>query len=155
MVQNFAHFAQHSIAGAGCNTFVRGRTGPRREVACVVCARLDWVEHRVAVRLFEDVPKEATRRCFSALQQQQRGDSSDSGDAGSNSDSSVEDREADVSTLPRLGDEYFLLKPAKVQELLAVERYEQRWPLIPAAELHASSVQRPDNAEWRWLLHTR
>ena len=31
----------------------------------------------------------------------------------------------------------------------------QRWLLIPAAELHASSVQHPDCAAWRWLLHSR
>ena len=31
----------------------------------------------------------------------------------------------------------------------------ERLPLIPAAELHASSVQHPMHAEYRWLLHSR
>ena len=45
--------------------------------------------------------------------------------------------------------------PKRVQELLSVERYQERWPLIPQGELHASSVQHPDNPSWRWLLHSR
>ena len=39
--------------------------------------------------------------------------------------------------------------------LLSVDRYAERWPLIPVAELHASSVQHPLHPEWRWLLHSR
>ena len=39
--------------------------------------------------------------------------------------------------------------------LLDVERYSKRWPMIPAEELHASSVQHPGHPEWRWLLHSR
>ena len=45
-----------------------------------------------------------------------------------------------------------------MQELLNVNRYGERWPLIPKEELHASSVQHPahrDDPAWRWLLHTR
>ena len=57
--------------------------------------------------------------------------------------------------LLRVRGEYYLQNPAKVAELLAVERYRQRWPLIPAEELHASSVQHPEQSSWRWLLHTR
>ena len=131
-----------------------GRTGPRREAVCVVCVRLDWVDRRVAVRLFQEPPKEALRGCSSASRKE-RGDSTDSQEDTSNADSSDEEREGDVSSVPRLGGEYFLPSPKEVQKRLAVERYEQRWPLIPAAELHASSVEHPDCAEWRWLLHTR
>ena len=36
-----------------------------------------------------------------------------------------------------------------------MERYIERWPLIPPEHLHASSVQHPEHPEWRWLLHTR
>ena len=43
----------------------------------------------------------------------------------------------------------------KIHEILNVERYIQKWPLIPKAELHASSVQHPDDTSMRWLLHTR
>jgi hypothetical protein len=43
----------------------------------------------------------------------------------------------------------------KVHAILDVQRYIAKWPLIPAAELHASSVQHPDDLGMRWLLHTR
>ena len=49
----------------------------------------------------------------------------------------------------------YLRKPKRVQELLTVERYQERWPLIPREELHASSVRHPENPSWRWLLHSR
>ena len=42
-----------------------------------------------------------------------------------------------------------------VHALLNVECYIQQWPLIPIAELHASSVQHPDDPSMRWLLHSR
>ena len=54
-----------------------------------------------------------------------------------------------------VGGEFYLQNPGKVAEFLAVERYSERWPLIPSKELHASSVQHPEQACWRWLLHTR
>ena len=50
---------------------------------------------------------------------------------------------------------YYLQNPEKVNEYLSVERYADRWPLIPPAELHASSIQHPLHPEWRWLLHSR
>ena len=40
----------------------------------------------------------------------------------------------------------------KVHALLNVECYIQQWPLIPIAELHASSVQHPDDTNMRWLV---
>ena len=50
---------------------------------------------------------------------------------------------------------YYLQSPELVQKLLDVDRYRQRWPLIPSEELHASSVQHPEHPDWRWLLHSR
>ena len=53
---------------------------------------------------------------------------------------------------------YYIQNQDKVQELLNVQRYAERWPLIPKEQLHASSVQHPahpDDPHWRWLLHTR
>ena len=50
---------------------------------------------------------------------------------------------------------YYLQNPEAVNELLSVDRYAARWPLIPVEELHASSVQHPLHPEWRWLLHSR
>ena len=91
------------------------------------------------MRLFQEAAKECLRGGSSASRKGW-GDSSDSQEDTSNADSSFEEREGDVSSTPRLGAEYFLPNPKEVQKLLAVERYEQRWPLIPAAELHSSSV---------------
>ena len=52
-------------------------------------------------------------------------------------------------------DGKFCLGPReKVHPILDVQRYVARWPLIPTAELHASSVQHPDDIDMRWLLHT-
>ena len=42
-----------------------------------------------------------------------------------------------------------------IHAILGVQRYVDRWPLIPAEELHASSVQHPDDPAMRWLLHSR
>ena len=39
------------------------------------------------------------------------------------------------------GDYCFMKNPAKVAELLSLERYQRRWPLIPYAELKASCVR--------------
>ena len=50
---------------------------------------------------------------------------------------------------------YYIQSPDKVQKLLNVERYAERWPLIRGEELHGSSVEHPEHPEWRWLLHTR
>ena len=43
----------------------------------------------------------------------------------------------------------------KADNLLNVARYAAQWPLIPLAELHASSVQHLRDLNMRWLLHTR
>ena len=43
----------------------------------------------------------------------------------------------------------------KIDAILNVRRYAAQWPLIPVSELHASSVQHPDDLGMRWLLHTR
>ena len=36
-----------------------------------------------------------------------------------------------------------------------MSKYIEAWPLIPSEELHASSVQHPSHANYRWLLNTR
>jgi len=50
---------------------------------------------------------------------------------------------------------YYIQSPELVHKILDTNRYAQRWPLIPQNELHASSVQHPHYAGWRWLLHSR
>ena len=138
MVQNYAFFEQHSLPSAGGNVFKDTELVPRAEAACVVCARLDWLERRYKLRLFAEAP-ERPGHCI--------GEES----AEESESSGGEERQG----LLQVRGEYCLQNPGEVAELLAVERYSQRWPLIPAKELHASSVQHPDQTVWRWLLHTR
>jgi hypothetical protein len=56
-------------------------------------------------------------------------------------------RGAPQPALLKHGHVYYLQPPELVNELLDVERYAKRWPLIPQEELHASSVQHPANAQ--------
>ena len=44
---------------------------------------------------------------------------------------------------------------AQVNKILCVRRYAERWPLIPKAELFASSIVHPSFPDMKWLLHTR
>ena len=142
MVQNYAFFEQHSLPGAGENAFKDTEPVPRAEAACVCCARLDWLESRYKLRLFAEAPQ-GSGPCVAEE------------DAEETESSGGEERTGKATRLVRVRGEYYLQKPAKVAELLAVDRYRQRWPLIPAEELHASSVQHPEEPSWRWLLHTR
>ena len=50
---------------------------------------------------------------------------------------------------------YYILDANSINSLLDVRKYIESWPLIPAEELHASSVQHPSYPHFRWLLHTR
>ena len=126
--------------GIRSNYFADGEEVPRCEAACAVCARKDWLEHRHKLRLFAKPPQNAV-----------------SEDAGADHDSTEEERSGarqPAGKLKRHG-EYYIQSPEQVHKFLDVNRYAQRWPLIPAQELHASSIQHPDHPEWRWLLHTR
>ena len=67
-----------------------------------------------------------------------------------------DDRYSAGSTLLVHDDGAFCFGPRdEVDDLLSVARYAAEWPLIPVAELHASSVQHPGDLSMRWLLHTR
>ena len=142
MVQNFAHFQQYSHPGAGNCVFSGAPPVPRSEAACAICARLDWKEHRVKLNLFA---------APSAVSDAKQDDLSEQ--------SSADDTNTTAATQMRpvvwAGGVAYLQNPKRVQELLSVERYQERWPLIPQEELHASSSQHPDNPSWRWLLHSR
>ena len=143
MVQNFAHFQQFCHPGSKGNRFSGNEVVPRCEAACAVCAQKDYLEHRHKLSLFGAVPEE---RVFQHC-----------GDSASDQDD-VSEGEADARparTLVKHRGVYYLQSPELVQELLDVDRYRQRWPLIPCEQLHASSVQHPEHPEWRWLLHSR
>ena len=55
------------------------------------------------------------------------------------------------------GEQCFMLNPDAVWKFLSVERYKRRWPLIPEAELLASSVSVSDSfgQKVQVLLHKR
>ena len=67
------------------------------------------------------------------------------------------DEEADGPRhrLLKVGDAHYLANLERVQPLLSVERYAERWQLIPLEELHSSSVQQPAHKDWCWILHVR
>ena len=147
IVQNFAHFQQWSRPGTKANTFSSAPEIPRCEAACAICQQKDWIEHRFKLALFAPTPVAQTLSSCAR-------------------DSTSEDENVPSATFQRRGAApagdllqrdgvFYLQAPAKVHELLNVERYEERWPLIAREELHASSVEHPENKTWRWLLHVR
>ena len=135
IVQDFAHFQQFSRPGAKSNTFANITEVPRCEVACVLCARKDFIEHRHMLNLFAQPPENHLSVEFGRSEEKQEDDK--------------------PTRLIKHKHVYYLQKPESVNGLLSVERYAARWPLIPVAELHASSIQHPLHPEWRWLLHSR
>jgi hypothetical protein len=144
MVGNFAHFQQFSRPGAKGNTFSRSAEVPRCETACAVCQQKDWIEYRHKVNLFGTPPATVARAM-----------DDDAADAPGDASVAHEQYGASQPALVKRGDVYFIQSPDLVQDLLDVERYAKRWPLIPLEELHASSIQHPSNSQWRWLLHVR
>ena len=109
------------------------------------------LEHRHKLSLFGVVPDEA---------EQQNSDSSDDtdADAGARPGFPQLSRKPARQVLLKHRGIYYVQNPEKGQQLLNVHRYQERWPLIPKEELHASSIQHPahaDDPHWRWLLHTR
>ena len=102
----------------------------RCEVACVVCARKDWSENRFPVYLW----REATdKRTLTDLLH------TDSG----------------TSEFLTCDDILCFGNPDKINNHLSVDGYMDRRPLIPKAELLASSVLHPAHPSLAWLLHTR
>ena len=102
----------------------------RCEVACVVCARKDWLENRYLVYLW----REATdKRTYTELLYTSSGS----------------------STFLSCGDTLCFGSREKINEHLSTDGYMDRRPLIPVAELLASSVLHPADHSMAWLLHTR
>ena len=151
MVQNFAYFQQWCFPGSRGNYFADSKAVPRAEAACVVCAQKDYLEHRHKLSLFGAIPDEALHQ-----------NADDSDDADSDADAGADavqlSRKPAQQSMVKHRGIYYVQNQDKVQELLNVQRYEDRWPLIHKEELHASSVQHPahlDDPHWRWLVHTR
>ena len=147
-MQNFARFQQYCRPGAGGNFFADREEVPRCEAACVICAQKDYLEHRYKMSLFGEAPKGVTSE--GSLAKNTEAEEEEDGPAER---CSRQDRIA--YSLVKHNGVYYMQSPEKAQVFLNVDRYHERWPLIPTEHLHASSVQHPHHPEWRWLLHTR
>ena len=102
----------------------------RCEVACVICARKDLADNRFPVSIW----REATdNRTYSELRHTESG----------------------TSSLLTCGDILCFGNRDLINEHLSVDGYMDRRPLIPKAELLASSVLRPADHSMAWLLHSR
>ena len=102
--------------------------------------RSTWLEHRFKLRLFVEPPAGSISEDTVAEPVPEQEDADEQEDAGRR--------------------QYYIQSPDLVHKLLDVNRYAQRWPLIPQEELHASSIEHPslkdsDGNKCRWLLHTR
>ena len=120
----------------------------RKMVGCAVCATKMWEERMRRCYMFRKLGlgEEASK------QEEVEEERAQSDASGEDQVSRVRGRQRLLSD--KKGILYF--GPADVvQKFLAVEKYQERWPLIPARELHASSVQHPLHPEYRWLLHSR
>ena len=164
MVQSFQFFRMFSVPGSRneWTTKAHERAEPRREEACVICAVKDWLENRHEVYLFKEATNTTTwSKHFYYAEEAGGGVSPPASHHRLVEDSGVFEDGSDVSPpawhhLLVEDSGVFCLGPKDhIQKLLNVERYIERWPLIPRAELHASSVQHPDDTSMRWLLNTQ
>ena len=122
----------------------------RESVGCAVCATQEWTERM--------------RRCYmfrgSPLGQEAGVETTEVEDERKPAGELSEEEEEDKAQLRQglLKDKdglYYFGPPEDIDVFLSTARYAERWPQIPAEELHASSVQHPKHPEFRWLLRTR
>ena len=102
----------------------------RCEVACVVCARKDWLESRFSVYLW----REAT---------------------GSTSYSELRHNDSGNSQLLTHGEHLCFGNRDVIDTFLNTQHYREKFPRIPPEHLYASSALHPKNETMAWLLHTR
>ena len=130
MVHNSAHFQQFCHPGSKGNRFSSGEEVPRCEAACAVCAQKDYLEHRHKLHLFGTAPSACGAVQPADDEASDMGDVSEGGaDAGR------------TGPLLKHCGVYYVQSPTLVHKLLDVDRYSQRWPLIPREELQR--VKRP------------
>ncbi len=123
----------------------------RREEACAVCAVKDWLENRYPVYLFKEATGTTTwYKHFYVLEGEDVHDEQD------DEEPKASGGKRPAGTLLIEDSGAFCFGPKnRTHEILDVQRYAAEWPLIPIVELHASSVQHPDDLSMRWLLHCR
>jgi len=144
MLANFSFRQTCSVPGKGC--LGQGQAAMRQRVACPVCAVEDWIDFFFPCYMWKPCP----------FEEDDEEDASDSDD-----DLHNKEREEAIpgrKKQRRLQDDQGFLyfgDAASVDRLLNVEAYVKAWPLIPKAELYASSVRHPAQKEYRWLLNSR
>ena len=113
----------------------------RQRVACGTCALVEWIDNCFPCYLFAECPEEVKPK---------QGKSNDDCDSDDDDTSEERDPEAEeVAANQRRGillrdsHGYYILDAGSINSLLDVRKYIESWPLIPAEELHASSVQHP------------
>lgn len=102
----------------------------RSEVACVVCARQDWLECRFTVYLWRDADGSKT---LAELQHDTSGS----------------------TVLLTNGEHLCFGNRELINKLLNIPKYNGIMPSIPQEHLYASSVIHPADESMSWLLHSR
>ena len=143
MVHNFVAFQQFSRIGSGGNTFHRGPEVPRCEAACAICAGKDFVEHRYKLNLFSEPPDAVAHKLHQGDGVHSGGESD--GEAGTALLSLS--NPASHRTLLQHRGVYYLQSPQAVHQILDVERYSKRWPLINACDQKALQMTQQQYAE--------
>ena len=154
IAQGFQFFRLHSVPSS-FNDYTMKATKKaelRREEACAVCTVKDWLENRHEVYLFKEGTRFTTwKEQFYGREDEGQCDEDDGGRASASASP-----QSPQGTLVIDDDGTFCVGPKhKIHGILDVQRYAALWPLIPVDELHASSVQHPDDVDMRWLLHSR
>ena len=99
-------------------------------MACVVCARKDWLESRFTVYLWRTA-------------------------TGSSSLTELQHVDSGKSELLTHGDHLCFGNRDLVGTFFNTKRYSESFPIIPKEHLYASSVLHPQDEGMSWLLHTR
>ena len=142
IIQNFTAALTYSKPAQGhCG---RNKVCMRQLVGCAACAKEDWIESCFPCYLFKDCPEDLLPNSDDEAAQ-----------AEESSDEEAPATEQRRGVLLKDEDGYYVADAHKIHELLDVNKYIEAWPLIPSEELHASSVQHPRHANYRWLLNTR
>ena len=99
-------------------------------VACVVCARKDWLERRFTVHLWRTA-------------------------SGSTSIAELQHGAHGKSEWLTNGEHLCFGNRDLIDKFLNTKHYCEKFPLIPQDHLYASSVLHPNDEGMSWLLHTR
>ena len=157
MLANFSFFQCFSVPESGGIQWTEQQSiqtaVPRQEIACAVCARKDWIEHRYRVYLWQE-PVSSTMEQETSTEPQNASGAEETGAVPRQDHLVNEDEDAPKVFTKR--DGCFCFGNAhKINKLLNTQLYADLMPKIPQEELFASSIQHPRHPEMTWLLHTR